>query len=125
MPHSITSGYLCRMILLLLAQLCMHDKVFTLVETRAISELRGRLVPLNMLELSSISFTGAAFVDRPFNLYFMFVFLMLSSDIHVYSNKKDTSDFHGTVSFDSVKMLQQKVSQNVYQTSDTQNLVII
>ena len=123
MPHSITSGYLCRIILLLLAQLCMHDRVFTLVETKAISELRGRLVPLTMLKLSSISFTGAAFVDRPFNIYFMFVFLMLSSD--VYSNKKDTSDFHGTVSFDSVKMPHQKVSQNVYQTSDTQNLVII
>ena len=28
--------------------------------------------------------------------------------VHVYSNKKETSDFHGTVSFDPVKMLQQK-----------------
>ena len=36
-----------------------------------------------MLKLSSISFTGTAFVDRLFNLYFMFVFLMLSSDINV------------------------------------------
>ena len=27
---------------------------------------------------------------------------------HLYSNKKETSDFHGTVSFDPVKMLQQK-----------------
>ena len=26
----------------------------------------------------------------------------------IYSNKKETSDFHGTVSFDPVKMLQQK-----------------
>ena len=43
----------------------------------------------------------------------------------IYSNKKDTSDFHDTVSFDPVKMSQQKISQNVYQTSDTQNLVII
>ena len=28
--------------------------------------------------------------------------------IIVYSNKKETSDFHGTVSFDPVKMSQQK-----------------
>ena len=28
--------------------------------------------------------------------------------IHIYSNKKETSDFHGTVSFDPVKMSQQK-----------------
>ena len=27
---------------------------------------------------------------------------------YIYSNKKETSDFHGTVSFDPVKMLQQK-----------------
>ena len=27
---------------------------------------------------------------------------------HIYSNKKETSDFHGTVSFDPVKMSQQK-----------------
>ena len=45
--------------------------------------------------------------------------------MHVYSNKKETSDFHGTVSYDPVKMLQQKEDQNVYQTSDTQKLVII
>ena len=42
----------------------------------------------------------------------------------LYSNKKETSAFHGTVSFDPVKMLQQKQNQNVYQTSDTQKLVI-
>ena len=43
----------------------------------------------------------------------------------IYSNKKVTSDFHGTVSFDPNKMSQQKIYQNVYQTSDTQKLVII
>ena len=43
----------------------------------------------------------------------------------IYSNKKDMFDFHGTVSFDPVKMSQQKINQKVYQTSDTQNLVII
>ena len=43
----------------------------------------------------------------------------------IYSNKKETSDFHGTVSYDPVKMLKQKYNQNVYQTSDTQKLVII
>ena len=30
------------------------------------------------------------------------------SDYDIYSDKKETSDFHGTVSFDPVKMLQQK-----------------
>ena len=43
----------------------------------------------------------------------------------VYSNKKDTSDFHGTVSFDPIKMSQQIIYQNVYQTSETQKLVIM
>ena len=28
--------------------------------------------------------------------------------VYIYSNKKETSDFHGTVSFDPVKILQQK-----------------
>ena len=44
--------------------------------------------------------------------------------LKIYSNKKETSDFHGTVSYDPVKMLKQKYNQNVYQTSDTQKLVI-
>ena len=43
----------------------------------------------------------------------------------IYSNKKETSDFYGTVSFDSVKIAQQNLNQNVHQTSDTQKLVII
>ena len=43
----------------------------------------------------------------------------------IYSNKKDTSDFHGTVSFDPIKMFRQKINQNVYQTSGTQKLVFI
>ena len=43
----------------------------------------------------------------------------------IYSNKKDTSYFHGTVSFDPIKMSQQNMYQNVYQKSDTQKLVII
>ena len=33
------------------------------------------------------------------------------------------SDFHGTVSFDLVKMSQPKINQNGYQTPDTQTLV--
>ena len=37
-----------------------------------------------------------------------FVLTDLIFDIVIYSNKKETSDFHGTVSFDPVKMLQQK-----------------
>ena len=43
--------------------LTMFNRVLTWVETRAKSELRVRLVPLNMLKLS-IFFTGADFVDR-------------------------------------------------------------
>ena len=35
------------------------------------------------------------------------------------------SDFHGTVSFDPIKMSQQKKKQSVYQTSNIQKLVII
>ena len=35
----------------------MYNRNFTKVETRAISELRVGMVPLNMLKLSSISFT--------------------------------------------------------------------
>ena len=45
-------------------------------------------------------------------------------DMYIYSNKKDTSDFHSTVSFDPIKMSQQNIYQNVYQTSDIQKLVI-
>ena len=44
----------------------IYNRIFTLVETRAKSEFRMRLVPLNMLKLSSISLTDsskAAFVD--------------------------------------------------------------
>ena len=67
----------------------MYNRNFTWVETRAKSELRMRVVPLNMLKLSSISLLthprryGAAFVDRIFNLYFMFIFVMLSTDLNV------------------------------------------
>ena len=34
--------------------------------------------------------------------------LLFLAGPHIYSNKKETSDFQGTVSFDQVKMLQQK-----------------
>ena len=40
---------------------CMYNRVFTCVETRAKSELRVRLVPLNMLRLSSFSFSCRRF----------------------------------------------------------------
>ena len=33
---------------------------------------------------------------------------------YINSNKKDTSGFHCTVYFDPVKMLQQKISLNIY-----------
>ena len=52
---------------------------------------------------------------------------MTMKNCDIYSNKKETSDFHCTVSIDpvTVKMSQQKISKIVYQTSDTQNLVIL
>ena len=55
----------------------------------------------------------------------VFVFKVPPTAKVIYSNKKDTSDFHGTVSFDPIKMSQHKIYQNVYQTSDTQKLVFI
>ena len=67
----------------------MFKRIFTAVETRAKSELRMRLVPLNLLKLSSIFLLtqsrryGAAFVDRIFNLCIMFIFVMLSTDLNV------------------------------------------
>ena len=46
----------------------MYSRIFTWVETRAKSELRVRLVPLNMLKLSNFLFTGKDFVDRLLNV---------------------------------------------------------
>ena len=47
----------------------MYNRVFTWVETRAKSELRVMLLPLNMLKLSSFSFfTGADFVADLLNI---------------------------------------------------------
>ena len=53
------------------------------------------------------------------------VFWVVLSTHNIYSNRKDTSDFHGTVYFGPVKMLRQKISQNILSKSDTQNLAII
>ena len=55
----------------------------------------------------------------------IFAPIMDIPQIGIYSNKKETSDFHGTVSVDPVKISQQKYKQNVYQPPDTQTLVII
>ena len=44
----------------------MYNRVFTWVETRAKSELRVNLVPLNMLKLSSFSFYRRRFRRSPF-----------------------------------------------------------
>ena len=59
---------------------------------------------------------------------FIYTYALMESFLslkYIYSNKKDTSDFHGTVSFDPIKISQQKLYQNVYLTSNTQKLVII
>ena len=45
--------------------------------------------------------------------------------VHIYSNKKEKSDFYGTVSFDPDMMSQQKINQHLYQTADTDKMVII
>ena len=54
------------------------------------------------------------------HMSFVYSFLYM----HIYSNKKDTSNFCGTISFDPVKMSQQNINQNVDQTPNTQKLVI-
>ena len=36
------------------------------------------------------------------------VHIKISNACKIYSNKKETSDFHGTVSYDPVKISQQK-----------------
>ena len=69
---------------------------------------------------------------KPQNIETHFTPRCLKKPDIIYSNKKKkkkkkkkkTSYFHGTVSFDPVKMLQQKKNQNVYQTSDNQKMVI-
>ena len=69
----------------------------------------------------NINALGLAVSDKKISMW-------KTCDTHLnklYSNKNITSDFHGIVSFDPIKMSQQKIGQNVYQTSDTQNLVII
>ena len=60
-----------------------------------------------------------------------FVFSISPMTVFIYSSKKDTSDFHGAVSFDPVKMSliqlrcrSKKINENVYQMSDTHKLVI-
>ena len=50
--------------------------------------------------------------------------LLCKPNIYTQTKKKRPIDFHGTVSFDPVKMLHQKENQNVYQTPDTQKMVI-
>ena len=78
MPHSITRGHSCIGFSPVLAQLCITN-FFTQAEIRAISELRVRLVPLNLLKLCSACFSFAdsskavpILLINFFNLYFMF-----------------------------------------------------
>ena len=54
-----------------------------------------------------------------------FVITQPHTHTHAHTHTYNTSEFHGTVSFDPVEMFQQTINQNVYQTSGTQNLVII
>ena len=104
-------------------------------ETRDI----GAMIVQQGYKLSFIIVYGHSRLDRP-NENFCWVYVRLSThppslmfekrvgcvDLKdIYSNKKDSFDFHGTVSFDPIKRSQQNIYQNVYQTSDTQKLVII
>ena len=56
---------------------------------------------------------------------FIILYMPCECTFYIYSNKKETSNSHGTVSLDPIKMSQEKQNQNVYQTSDTQTFVII
>ena len=53
---------------------------------------------------------------------FQLSFIAIALYSYILKQKRNV-DFHGTVSFDPVKMSQQKQNLNVYQTSDTQKLV--
>ena len=69
----------------------MHSKMFTEAEIRAISELRVRLVPLNMLKLCSARFSFAnssKSVQIQLIIFFKFIFhvFMLSSPGDIYVN---------------------------------------
>ena len=57
----------------------MYDRIFTCVETKAILEFRVRLVPLNMLKLSSISFTDRFNAVQLLSIVFLIYILCLSS----------------------------------------------
>ena len=41
-------------------------------------------------------------------LWFILLAAIIKVKFDIYSNKKEMSDFHGTVSFDTVKMWKQK-----------------
>ena len=60
----------------------------------------------NRTLLSLLSYEGRVYVRIVVDL--MKTMKVNAYILYIYSNKKETSDFHGTVSFDPVKMSQQK-----------------
>ena len=57
----------------------MYNRVFTCIKTRAISELRVGLVPLNMLKLSSISFTDSSKAEQLLMIAILILISCMSS----------------------------------------------
>ena len=79
---------------------------------------------LNNAEIHYYLYLSIAVQIRVRNRQIIFSFL----NQNVFSNKKDTSDFHGTVSFDQIKMSQQKkipnCLSNVRHTKDGNYLIL-
>ena len=83
MPHSNTRGHFCIRLSPDLVQLCII--FFTQIEIRAISELRVRLVPLNLLKLSSacISLADSSKAVQIFFIIFLNLYFMFSCLLHL------------------------------------------
>ena len=59
------------------------------------------------------------------NPFFVFQMNCIWTSCIIYSNKKETSDFHGTVSFDPAKMLQQNKTKMLIKRPTHEKMVII
>ena len=77
MPHSIIRGHSCIGLSLVLALLC--TTTFSRTEFRAISDLRVKLVPLNLLKLSKTCISFADSSKAVQILLIIFHVFMLSS----------------------------------------------
>ena len=64
----------------------------------------NRVIRLNPLNDSVYSVNFMLF----YRIFLHFTYEAIKKQEYIYSNKKETSDLHGTVSFNPVKMLRQK-----------------